>query len=267
MNRIEEKFCRLRKEKKKAFIAFITAGDPDLKTTERLVPAFEEAGADIVELGVPFSDPMADGPTIQAASQRALKRRVDLEKIFRLVKRIRRRSSIPIALMSYANPVMHFGEKRFIRECARHGVDGCIIPDMPPEEASPLIRAARRKDIATIFFLSPTTRMERFPAVIEASRGFIYYVSLTGVTGARKTLSGEVMSNVRKAKSMTDLPVCVGFGVSTPGQVKSIAREADGVIVGSAIIKEIVKHRSREDMVRRVAGFVKRMSKGCSDHV
>ncbi|MCK5178257.1 MAG: tryptophan synthase subunit alpha, partial [Candidatus Omnitrophica bacterium] len=191
MNRIEKTFKELKRKKKKAFIPFITAGDPNLKTTEELVLSFEGAGADIVELGVPFSDPLADGPTIQASSQRALKKGVNLTKILKTVAQIRRKSQIPIALMTYYNPVFYYGEDKFIRDAKASGVDGIIIPDLPPEEAKTLIKAARKRDISTVFFLAPTTTSRRMKQIVQASTGFIYYVSMTGVTGADKQFSSE----------------------------------------------------------------------------
>ena len=261
LNRIEKKFKDLQRRKKKAFIAFITCGEPDLKTTKDLVIQFERAGVDIVELGVPFSDPLADGVTIQESSQRALKKGVTLKKIFQTVSSIRKFSQIPIALMSYYNPIFHFGEKEFIIQAKRLGVDGLIIPDLPPEEAEILLREAKAKHLSTIFFLSPTTTKSRLKKIVQASTGFIYYVSLTGVTGIRKNLSDDIIPNVRLAKRYTPKPICVGFGISNPNQIKSVSSIADGVIVGSAIIKEIVKNDRKKDLVNNVVGYVQRLTK------
>lgn len=261
MNRLDKKFQQLRKQKKSAFIAFITAGDPSLAVTEKLVLAFETAGVDIVELGVPFSDPLADGPTIQAASQRALAKGITLKKIFGLVKRLRQKTDLPICLMTYYNPVFHFGEGRFIKMAAACGVDGLIIPDLPPEEAANLIREARRVKVATVFFLAPTTDKSRIPIVNKAATGFIYYVSVAGVTGARTALPKSLLTDLKQVKRKVTKPLCVGFGVSSPSQVKQISRIADGVIVGSAIIKEIVKNAGRRDLVYKVAQFVRRLSR------
>lgn len=254
----------MRQRRKKAFIAFITAGDPNLKTTEKLVIAFEKAGVDLIELGVPFSDPLADGPTIQASSQRALKHQVNLSQILNLVKRIRTASQIPIALMTYYNPVFHFGEEKFVIEARKAGVDGLIIPDLPPKEASKIVKSAKNNRISTIFFLSPTTTRERMKEIIRASSGFIYYVSLTGVTGARAKLPASILHNVRMAKSFTHKPVCVGFGVSTSQQVKAISSISDGVIVGSSIVKEIARNSGRKDLVKSVAKFVGRLVQSLS---
>lgn len=263
MNRITQKFIELRAAKKKAFIAFITAGDPNLTVTEKLVLAFEHSGVDIVELGVPFSDPLADGPTIQASSQRALQKGVTLSKILDTVSRIRRKSQIPLILMTYYNPIFHFGEERFVRSAKAAGVDGVIIPDLPPEEAGNLLKAAKKNNLAVIFFLSPTTTKERMKKNIQASSGFIYYVSLTGVTGARKALPQDVIRNVQLAKSLTNKPICVGFGISKPAQVQSLAGIADGVIVGSAIVNEIRKNTNKKGFVKKVAVFVSRLARAC----
>ena len=256
MNRIDQKFIELRKAKKKAFIAFITAGDPDLHTTEELVLALEKAGADIVELGVPFSDPLADGPTIQAASYRSLQKGTTLRKILATVKRIRARSDVPIALMTYYNPVFHFGEKAFVQQAKAAGVDGVIIPDLPLEEAGDLRRFAMKSGLATIFFVAPTTTPERLKPVVKAATGFIYYVSVAGVTGARKAVPSEIAVKIRLVKALTRKPVCVGFGVSTPEQARAISRVADGVIVGSAIVKKIKEFEGSKDLVPRVRAFV-----------
>ncbi|MBI5150849.1 MAG: tryptophan synthase subunit alpha [Candidatus Omnitrophica bacterium] len=260
-NRIDLKFKELKNKKKKAFIAFVTAGDPDLKTTEQLVLAFEGAGVDIVELGVPFSDPLADGPTIQAASQRALKKHVNLGNILAAVKRIRQRSGIPIALMTYYNPVFHYGEERFAAQAKAAGVDGLIVPDLPPEEGHTLIRAARKNGIATVFFLAPTTDPKRIPAIVKASTGFIYFVSLRGVTGSGKMIfTKEIKHQIGLARKNTQKPICIGFGVSTPKEVKEMANISDGVIVGSAIVTEIFKHKQRKKMVADVSRFVRELS-------
>jgi tryptophan synthase alpha chain len=260
-NRIDQTFQELRRKKQKAFLAFVTAGFPNLFSTEKLVLALEQAGVDILELGVPFSDPLADGPTIQAASQMALERGTTVAKIFQLVSRIRKRSQIPIALMTYYNPVFHYGEEQFVRSAKKAGVDGLIIPDLPPEEAKVLIRSARDNNLALVFFLSPTTTPQRMKHVVKVATGFIYFVSLTGVTGERQVLPADLVSQVRAAKRLTKKPVCVGFGISTPQQVARIAEFADGVIVGSAIIKEIQRSLRKRDSVRQVRNFVQAMTK------
>ncbi len=260
MNRITEQFKSLKARKKKAFIAFITAGYPSLKATEELAVAFEDAGVDILEIGVPFSDPLADGPTIQTSSFVALKQGTTVSKIFDCVARIRKRSRIPIALMTYYNPVFHYGDTRFIKRAGDVGVDGLIIPDLPPEEAKELIQACRAHDVASIFFLSPTTTQARMKKVILDSTGFIYYVSVAGVTGARKQVSQKQIQPLAVARQLTDKPICVGFGISTPEQVRLMARKCDGVIVGSAIVREMTTHLGEKDLVKKTAGFVRRLS-------
>jgi len=256
MNRIDATFAKLRKAKKTAFIPFVTAGDPDLATTEKFVLAFEQAGADIMELGVPFSDPMADGPTIQAASQRALKKHINLKKILGAVRNIRRRSQLPVALMTYYNPVFHYGLGRFVKDAKAAGVDGLVVPDLPPEEAGDLLKFSRKAGLSVVFFAAPTTTNQRLRKVVKAATGFVYYVSLTGVTGARKSLPADLIKNVRRVKAATSKPVCVGFGISTPQQVKAVGAVADGVIVASAIIKEIEKNAKRRDLVPLTARYV-----------
>ena len=261
MNRIEQKFQDLKACRRKAFIAFITAGDPDLKTTRDLVVAFEKAGVDIIELGVPFSDPLADGPIIQASYFRALKRGTTVKKILETVKSLRRQTSIPIALMTSYNPVLRFGEEKFIKACARAGVDGVIVPDLPPEEAQILRRAAGRYRIAVIFFIAPTTQDRRIKANTKASSGFVYYMSLAGVTGSNQAIARSVVKQVQHIKRFTKKSVCVGFGISTPRQVKDIGRAADGVIVGSAIVKAIHANRGHRGLVAASVRYVSSLLK------
>ncbi len=259
-NRIEKKFAELKSAKKKAFIAFITAGDPSLDTTYRLVLDMEKQGVDVVELGVAFSDPLADGPIIQAASQRALKKGVNILKILKLVKKLRKKTHIPIVLMTYYNPVFKFGDEKFIKAARGAGVDGVIIPDLPPEEAATMLKSARKHSISTIFFLSPTSSKERIKLISKVSSGFIYYVSLTGVTGTRSAISADIVKNIRLIKKYTKKPICVGFGISKSEHVKKISRVADGVIVGSAIVKQIEKNIGKKDLVAKVLAFINKLS-------
>ena len=261
MNKIEQKFQHLKLQKRKAFIAFITAGDPDLKTTEDLVVALEGAGVDIIELGIPFSDPLADGPTIQASFYRALKKGTNVKKILETVKRIRLRSSVPIAFMTSYNPVLRFGEEKFIKACAEVGVDGLIIPDLPPEEATVLRGLATRFNISTIFFVAPTSTDGRIKLNTKASSGFVYYVSLTGVTGTQKAVARSVVRKINHIKRFTPKPVCAGFGISTPQQVKDIGGAADGIIVGSAIVKVIDQNKGSRDLVPIVSRYVSTLVK------
>lgn len=263
MNRIDKKFKELKRKKRKAFIAYICAGDPDLATTKQLVIELERGGVDIIELGVPFSDPLADGPTIQKASQRALKKRVNLTGIFSLIKSLRRRVEIPLVLMTYYNPVYSYGVKRFVKDAKGAGADGVIVPDLSPEEAEELIGASRRYEFDTIFLVAPTSTKERLKLIASKSMGFIYYVSLTGVTGARIRLPSHAKEHIRQIKRITEKPVCVGFGVSTPKQVRELSRFCDGVIVGSAIINKLESCLpAKKKIVPKVTGFVKGLIRG-----
>jgi len=258
MNRIDRRFKELRAEGRKAFIAYITAGDPNLAMTAKLVLSLERSGVDMIELGIPFSDPLADGPTIQAASQRALAGGATLRKAFAAVTAMRRKTEIPLVFMMYFNPILRFGIKEFFARCRTAGVDGVIVPDLPCEEARDLVKAGRANGVATIFLAAPTSTNRSVREIIKKSRGFIYYVSLTGVTGARSALPSDIAKNLKKIKSLTDKPVAVGFGVSTPAQAAGLARHADGVIVGSAIVKIVGE---REDVITRVSRFAKSLAK------
>jgi tryptophan synthase alpha chain len=256
MNRIEQRFKELRINKKKAFIAFITAGYPDLNTTEKLIKEFDRIGVDIIELGVPFTDPMADGPVIQEASQAALRKRVHLIDILNLVRRVRKTVTIPICLMTYYNPIFCFGEEKFIKKASDCGVDGLIVPDLPPEEGALLKKNADRAGIDIICFIAPTTSPERIKYISKVAKGFIYYVSLTGVTGARTTIPADLARNIKLIRRFTKKPVCVGFGVSNSLQVKLIGKFSDGVIVGSAIVKKIKENIGRGDLILKLSNFV-----------
>ncbi len=260
MNRIDKKFSALKKRSKKAFIAFITAGFPDLSSTARLVIELEKNGADIIELGVPFSDPLADGPVIQEASGYALKKGINLPKILDLVRGLRKVTQIPLCLMTYYNPVFCFGERAFVDQAVAAGVDGVIIPDLPFEEAGELNRYAGQKGLVNISFLSPTSSASRVKKILSSARGFIYYVSVTGVTGSRANLSGDLKNQLGRIRKLTAKPVCVGFGISSPGQARAAAKIADGVIVGSAIVAKIKENIGREDLAQRVGRFAGKLS-------
>jgi tryptophan synthase alpha chain len=236
---IQETFRRLQKEGKKAFIPYVMAGDPDLEKTKDFVRLFEECGADIVEIGVPFSDPLADGPTIQRASERALQNGVTLRKVITYVRGFSQEIGIPIVLMTYYNPVFKYGLDLFVSDARDAGVDGVIIPDLPPDEAGEFIRRARKAHLNTIFLLAPTSDVDRIERVVKASTGFIYYVSITGITGSALLLDGSMEVLLAKIREHTDKPIAVGFGVSTPEEASAVARVSDGVIVGSAIVKRL----------------------------
>lgn len=239
MNRIDRKFADLRSIGEKAFIPFITAGDPSLEITESLISKLESAGADIIELGVPFSDPVADGPSIQRSSLRALKNNVSLKDIIHTVSKVRKKTDIPIVFLTYYNLIFKHGVSKFVKDAVESGVDGVVIADLPPEEASDLIIAARERDFATIFLVAPTSTPERIKLISEACTGFIYCVSITGVTGARDQISYMLAPTLNRVREHTDKPIAVGFGVSNPDQAKLVASMADGVIVGSAIVNVI----------------------------
>ncbi|MGQ0694845.1 MAG: tryptophan synthase subunit alpha [Nitrospiraceae bacterium] len=257
MSRLDKTFARLRQNNEKALIAYLMAGDPSLADTEQLVCELERAGADIIELGVPFSDPIADGPVIQQAAERALRSGTSLRKILTMVKRLRAVTQIPLVLMAYYNSIQAFGPERFCREAVLAGVDGLIVPDMPPDEAEPLKAPAEAAGLQLIFLLAPTSTTDRRKFVARQSQGFLYYVSLTGITGAKLHDVADVFHNVEKIRKISPVPVAVGFGVATPEDAAKVSKIADGVIVGSAIVKCIASHQQDIGMVGRVAGFVR----------
>lgn len=251
MSRLAQVFTRLRAAQKTALVAFVAAGDPDLATTAEEIGALIRGGADIVELGVPFSDPVADGPVNQRAYQRALARGVTLGDVLELAGRVR--SVVPLVLLSYYNPVLQYGVQRFCGESAHSGVDGLVVPDLPPDEADDLITSARPAGLDTIFLLAPTSTDVRIRLAAARSTGFIYCVSVTGVTGVRDRVPEELHGLVRRIKTQSQLPVCVGFGVSTPQQARQIAGVADGVIVGSALVSLA---EEPQDRLPRIEQFV-----------
>src|SRR5689334_15284812 len=255
-SRLDLTFQRLKAEGKKALITYLMAGDPTVAETEQLVLELEKAGADVIELGVPFSDPIADGPVIQQAAERALRSGTTLREILSMVRRLRARSVVPLVLMAYYNSIHAFGPERFCREAAEAGVDGLIIPDMPPDEAGPLLRPAAAAGLHLIFLLAPTSTAERRAYVARRSHGFVYYVSLTGITGAKLGKVSEIGRNVDQIRKISQTPIAVGFGVTTPEDAAEVSAVADGVIVGSAIVKQIAAGQQQQGMVARVAGFV-----------
>ncbi len=247
------------KNKKKLFCAFVTLGYPNLKATENLILEFEKCGVDIVELGFPFSDPLADGPTIQYSSERALEKGVKLEDAFRLISRLRKKGCrVPILLFTYLNPIHHYGLSRIVRRAAQSGFDGFIIPDCPPEEEPELTRLCHQKNLARVFLVAPTTVAKRAAAIARQSEGFIYYVSLRGVTGARKSLPSDILKNIKSLKRVTRKPVLIGFGVSSPKQSYQLGKMGQGVIVGSAIVQEL---RRSGGGIKPAVNFVRKMVK------
>lgn len=261
MNRIDKKFRLLKRNKQKAFIAFITAGFPDLETTKKLVVKFSELGVDLLELGIPFSDPIADGPIIQSASTYALKNNVSLKSILTLVMDLRKKIEMPMVLMGYYNPIFAYGLEKFVKEAKISGVDGVIIPDLPPEESLELGRACIKNGLANILLVAPTTSLKRIKMITHSSRGFIYYVSVTGITGIRKKLPYEIYNKIKQLRRFTKKPICVGFGVSNPKQAQEITRYADGVIVGSAVVKVISDNLgNNKNIIKRTSRLVKNIS-------
>lgn len=256
MGRISERFAALRARGEVALVPFVTAGDPDLAITEVLVPALEAAGADLLEIGVPFSDPIGEGPTIQRASERALASKTTLWRVLSLVKALRSRVEMPLVLMGYANSFLTMGEDRFAEACAEAGVDGVLCVDLPPEEGSVLRAALEGEGVDPILLAAPTTTPERLAMLARETRGFLYYVSLTGVTGARSELARGIEEQVARARDASDIPVCVGFGVSTPEQARALARFADGVVVGSALVDRIAATSSPDEAIDTATRFV-----------
>ncbi len=255
MKRIEAVFRRLKRQGEKALIPFITAGDPDLETTRILALEIAARGADLLELGIPFSDPLADGPTIQASSNRAVERGVHLTDVLQLAGRLRGEVEIPLILMGYYNPILQHGLDRTAGEAAELGVDGFIIPDLPPEEGEAWRRAAIGHGVAPIFLAAPTSGAARIKRLGRLTRGFLYYVSVTGITGARRELPSEVVNALVEVRSLVKCPVAVGFGISTPQQVRGLAPYTDAVVVGSAIVQRIARLSGKE-LIKEVGDFV-----------
>lgn len=259
MTRIDDKFAQLRAEGKKAFVSYIMAGDPDLETSLAVMKALPGAGVDVIELGMPFTDPMADGPTIQLAGQRALEGGQTLQKTLDMVAEFRKGdATTPIVLMGYYNPIYSRGVDRFLADAARVGIDGLIVVDLPPEEDEELCIPAQQAGLNFIRLATPTTDDRRLPKVLQNTSGFVYYVSITGITGAAAAQAADVGPEVARIKAATDLPVVVGFGITTPEAARDIAGVADGCVVGSAIVKEIASGKSPEE----VAAFAATLAAG-----
>ena len=251
MTRIAKAF-----ENKKAFIAFVTGGDPDIETTEKLIPKMAEAGADLIEIGIPFSDPIAEGVVIQGADVRALKAGTTTDSLFDMVKRVRTKTDIPLVFMTYMNPVYTYGTERFMKKCAECGIDGVIIPDVPFEEKDEVSGACNEAGIDLISMIAPTSK-ERIHTIVSEAQGFLYCVSSLGVTGVRSQITTNIKEMVDQVKQVSDIPCAIGFGIATPDQAYEMASKSDGAIVGSAIVKLVAKHG--KDCIEPVCEYIKDM--------
>jgi tryptophan synthase alpha chain len=260
MNRIVEKFAALKRDRKKGFIVYIGAGDPNLDATRRLALAFDQAGVDVLELGVPFSDPLADGLVNQLAAQRGLESGTTPSKVLQTVAAIRRDSQIPIVLYIYFNLIHRVGLERFIKTAAKSGVDGLLVLDLPPEESDNYESLMRQAGLCHIYLVAPTTPEARMKSIVKRGAGFIYYISREGVTGMQTSVASNLASQVAKIRAHTDLPVAVGFGISTPEQAKAVASIADAVVVGSAVVNQVAKHGKSKDLVKRASKFAGRIA-------
>ncbi len=261
MSRISERFSTLRQRGEGALVVFVTAGDPNPELSEKLVLSIAEAGADIIEIGIPFSDPLADGPTIQSSTFRALQQGVTPASTLEMIARVRSQSEVPLVVMTYFNPVWQMGVARFAQQAAGAGVDGVIMTDMPPDEAGEWHPVARQHRLDTIFLIAPTSTPERMRLVAQMSSGFVYCVSRTGVTGAREHLPEEVPQMLQAMRQLTELPLCVGFGISRPEHVQAVCRIADGAVVGSAVVSLIAQEMEKGEraVLSAVHRFVKEL--------
>jgi len=260
VGRIENGFTKLKQQGRRGFIPFITAGDPDLAITEQILIELAHAGATVIELGVPFSDPMADGPVIQRASERALKNSFSLAELLEMVARARTRIDTPIILFSYFNPLLQFGIKRLAHRAKASGVDGVLVTDLSPEESGELETELRAHSLDMIFLVAPTSTDERLKLVAEHASGFVYAVARTGVTGTRETVSVEAEKLVKRMRKFTSLPIAVGFGISSAQQVKDVQRYADAVVVGSAIVAEMERLTDASDLARKIGEFTRALN-------
>ncbi len=256
MNSVQQAFAANRATGRGTLIIYITAGDPDLAATVDIVATLAQSAADIVEVGIPYSDPLADGPTIQAASQRALEHGATVQGVFDCVAKIRQRTQIPLVIMTCFNPILQYGPEAFAEEATRVGVDGVLASDLPPSESDQWCAVAAEHGLATVFLVAPTTPDERIGEVVERTTGFVYAVSRPGVTGAQDELPADLAESVARIRQATDLPVAVGFGISTPEQVAAVCRIADGAIVGSAVVNMIASVQDDDSLLEQVGQFV-----------
>ncbi|MBI4773016.1 MAG: tryptophan synthase subunit alpha [Deltaproteobacteria bacterium] len=263
MNRIDRTFQRLKKDNRKALIPFVVSGDGGEETTSRMVLELEAAGADLVELGMPFSDPIADGPAIQRAAGRALGAGYTTKKLFRILETVRSRTEIPVVLMGYFNPILAYGVEPFCRDAARAGADGLLVVDLPLEQLAALKDPFQTAGLHSILLAAPTSGPDRIERICGKAGGFVYYISLTGVTGTENALNlTEIHGNVRHIKSKTDLPVVVGFGISRPEQVRDAGHAADGVVVGSALVRVMERHLDSPDLFEQARLFIEGLRAG-----
>jgi tryptophan synthase alpha chain len=260
MNRIEECFARLKRAGRKGFVVYIGAGDPNLAATRELAIAFDQVGVDILELGVPFSDPLADGLVNQLAAQRGLESGTTPPKLLKTVSEIRRKSQIPIVLYIYFNLIHRVGLERFIKDAAKAGVDGLLVLDLPPEESDNYEALMKKNGLCHIYLVAPTTPEDRMEFIVKRGSGFIYYISREGVTGMQKQVSSNLAQQTGKIRAHTKLPIAVGFGISTPEQAGQVARSADAVVVGSAVVNQIAKHGKSKGLVKHATKFVKSLA-------
>jgi tryptophan synthase alpha chain len=262
MNRIVEKFAALKHDRKKGLVVYIGAGDPDLKATRELALAFDKSGVDVLELGVPFSDPLADGLVNQLAAQRGLESGTTPPKLLETIAAIRQQSEIPIVLYIYFNLIHKVGLEKFIADCAKTGVDGLLVLDLPPEESDNYEALMKKTGLCHIYLVAPTTPEERMEKIVKRGSGFIYYISREGVTGMQSQVASNLVTQVAKIRSHTDLPIAVGFGISNPEQARLVAQSADAVVVGSAIVNQIAEQGKTPGLVATVSQFVKTLSDG-----
>jgi len=266
MTRIGKLFEDLKRDGRKGLIAYLTAGDPSPARTPELVAALVRGGADLVELGVPFSDPIADGPVIQRAGERALKAGTTLHKVLEIAREIRKRSEVPLLLFTYLNPVVRYGLDRLAKDAAECGIDGCLLTDASVEEAHEYVDAMHKHGLDTVFLAAPTSTERRLKLVAKYSTGFVYLVSRTGVTGEQVSLSTAVAPLVRAMRAVTDLPLAVGFGVSRPEHVAELATQVDAVVVGSALVRVIEQHLDSPDLAQELEAFVRQLKGGFGAH-